>query len=86
MQVSIAFFLNIVRPRNMKFGLNIFFSKNVLDDERIRKNIALQYLKCQSCLLGQLCNTEFLQVSIAFFSNIVRPKNMKFGQNIFFSL
>ena len=41
----------------MKFGLNIHFSiilyKNILDDERIRKNIALQYLKYQ------MCNIEF---------------------------
>ena len=48
----------------MKFVLNIDFSmiilfKNVLDDERIWKNIALQFLKCQSCLLGQLCNIKF---------------------------
>ena len=32
--------------------------KNVFDDERIQKNIASQYLKCQTCLLGQLCNIE----------------------------
>ena len=33
----------------------------------------------QSCLLGQLCNFEFLQVIIAFFSKSVQPRNMKFG-------
>ena len=36
-------------------------------------------VKFQSCLLGQLCNFEFLQVIIAFFSKSVRPRNMKFG-------
>ena len=36
-------------------------------------------LKFQSCLLGQLCNFDFLQVIIAFFSKTVRPRNMKFG-------
>ena len=37
------------------------------------------FLKIQSCLLGQLCNFEFLQGIIAFFSKSVRPRNMKFG-------
>ena len=36
-------------------------------------------VKFQSCLLGQLCNFEFLQVFISFFSKTVRPRNMKFG-------
>ena len=36
-------------------------------------------VKFQSCLLGQLCNFEFLQVIIPFFSKSVRPRNMKFG-------
>ena len=36
-------------------------------------------VKFQSCLLGQLCNFEFLQVIIAFFSKSVRQRNMKFG-------
>ena len=35
-------------------------------------------VKFQSCLLGQLCNFEFLQVIIAFFSKSVRQRNMKF--------
>ena len=35
-------------------------------------------VKFQSCLLGQLCNFEFLQVIIAFFSKTVRQRNMKF--------
>ena len=37
------------------------------------------FVKFQSCLLGQLCNFEFLQDIIAFFSKSVRPRNMKFG-------
>ena len=36
-------------------------------------------VKFQSCLLGQLCNFEFLQVIIAFFSKSVQQMNMKFG-------
>ena len=36
-------------------------------------------LNFQSCLLIQLCNFEFLQVIIAFFSKYLRPRNMKFG-------
>ena len=36
-------------------------------------------VKFQSCLLGQLCNFEFLQVIIEFFSKTVQPRNMKFG-------
>ena len=65
LQVGISFFSNTVRPINMKLGFSILFSiiivyKNVLDDERIRKNIALQYLKCQcQMLLEKLCNNEF---------------------------
>ena len=35
-------------------------------------------VKFQSCLLGQLCNFEFLQVIIAFFSETVLPRNMNF--------
>ena len=36
-------------------------------------------VKFQSCLLGRMCNFEFLQVIIAFFSKTVWPKNMKLG-------
>ena len=36
-------------------------------------------VKIQSCLLGRMCNFEFLQVIIAFFSKTVCPRNMKFG-------
>ena len=42
-----------------KYSLYYIVYKNVLDVERIQKNIALEYLKCQSCLLGRLCNIEF---------------------------
>ena len=34
-------------------------------------------VKFQSCLLGQLCNFEFLQDIIALFSKTVKPRNMK---------
>ena len=69
-----------------KYSLFYIVYQNVLDNEMIQKNIALQYLKYQSCLLGQLCNIEFLQVSIVFFSNTVRPRNIKLGLNIRFSI
>ena len=36
-------------------------------------------VKIQSCLLVRMCNFEFLQVIIAFFSKTVCPSNMKFG-------
>ena len=53
LQVRIGFFSNTVRPRNMKFCAEIstflYTYKNVLDNERIRKNIALQYLKFHTC-------------------------------------
>ena len=35
-------------------------------------------VKFKSCLLGQLCNFEFLQVIIAFFSKTVQPRDFKF--------
>ena len=44
-----------------------------------RRKMRCYLVKFQSCLLGQLCNFEFLQVIIAFFSKSVRPRNMKFG-------
>ena len=44
-----------------------------------RRKMRCYFVKFQSCLLGQLCNFEFLQDIIAFFSKSVRPRNMKFG-------
>ena len=44
-----------------------------------RRKMRCYLVKFQSCLLGQLCNFEFLQDIIAFFSKSVRPRNMKFG-------
>ena len=38
----------------LKYSHFYIVYKNPLDDERIWIKIALQYLKCQSCLLGQL--------------------------------
>ena len=69
----------------MKFGLqrvslwvNIQKKFNFLGRTVSEKN-AMLTSKFQSCLLGQLCNFEFLQVIITFFSKRVRPRNMKFG-------
>ena len=42
-----------------KYSLYYIVYQNTLADERIRKNIALQYLKYQGFLLGQLYNIEF---------------------------
>ena len=44
-----------------------------------RRKIRCHFVKFQSCLIGQLCNFEFLQDITAFLSKIVRPRNMKFG-------
>ena len=35
---------------------------------------------------NKICNIEFLQVWIEFFSNIVQPRNMKIGLNFHFSI
>ena len=41
---------------------------------------------CKNSKLGELCNFDFLQGGIAFFSNTVRPRSMKFGLNIHFTI
>ena len=43
------------------------------------RKVRCYLVEFQSCLLRQLCNFEFLQVIIAFFSKSVWPRNMKFG-------
>ena len=44
-----------------------------------QRKMRCQIVKFQSCLLGQLCNFEFLQVIISLFSKTVRPRTIKFG-------
>ena len=44
-----------------------------------RRKVRCNLVKFQSCLLGRMCNFEFLQVIIAFFSKTMWLWNMKFG-------
>ena len=85
LQVIIAFFPKTVWPRNMKFGLHtVSIWVNIQKKFQVPRSHSIgekcdANLKFQSCLLGRMCNFEFLQVIIAFFSKTVRPRNMKFG-------
>ena len=82
LQVSIAFFSDTVRPRNLKFFLYInpygytFYKPNFMFLGRtlFEKNAMI----IQSCTIVLINNFEILQVSIAFFSDTVRPRNLKF--------
>ena len=84
LQVSIAFFSNTVQSRNMKFFLHInlyrcFTQKNFmfLVHTVFEKN-AMLTCKIKSCTIVLMNNFEILQVSIAFFSNTVHLRNIKF--------
>ena len=84
LQVSIAFFSDTVRSRNLKFNLYInpygyslqkkfmFLSCTVFE-----KN-AMISCKIQSGTIVLVNNFEILQVSIAFFSNTLRLRKLKF--------
>ena len=70
----------------MKFGLHrvsiwVNIQKKISSSSvaQYRRKMRCYLVKIQSCLLGQMCNFEFLQVFIAFFSKTVWPRNMKFG-------
>ena len=84
LQVSIAFFSDTVWPRNLKFFC-ILTHMDTLCKPKIKflcstvfeKN-AMITCKIQSCTIVLINNFEILQVSIAFFYNIVRPRNLKF--------
>ena len=84
LQVSIAFFSDTVRPRNLKFfciltHMDTLCKQNfmLLGRTLFEKN-AMISCKIQSCKIVLINNFEILQVSIAFFSDTVRPKNLKF--------
>ena len=84
LQDSIAFFYDSVRPRNLKFNLYInpyvySLQKNFmfLVCTIFEKNAVIS-CKIQSCTIVLINNFEILQVIIAFFSNTVRPWNLKF--------
>ena len=69
---------NRIRPL---FIFAVTYTKKISSSSvaQYRRKMRCYLVKFQSCLLGQLCNFEFLQVIIAFFSKSVRPRNMKFG-------
>ena len=76
LQVSIAFFSDTVRPRNLKFflyinpyGYSLQTKFHVPRSHTFRDNS-----KLHNVLIN---NFEILQVSIAFFSDTVRPRNLK---------
>ena len=85
LQDIIAFFSKTVWPRNMKFGLqrvSIWVNIKKISSSSVtqyRIKMWCQLVKFQSCLLGRMCNFEFFQVIIAFFSKTMWPRNMKFG-------
>ena len=63
---------NTMKTCRKKFGLH-----RVSTWDNIQKRF--QVLRSHSsCLLGELCNFEFLQDIIAFLLKTVRPRNMKF--------
>ena len=83
-QVSIAFFSYTVRPRKLKFflyinpyGYSLQTKFHVPRSHTFREKCDVT-CKIQSCTILLINNFEILQVSIAFFSNTVRPRNLKF--------
>ena len=74
LQVSIAFFSNTLRPRNLKFILYINLYLYCLQ----KKFHAMITCKIESCTIVLINNFEILQVSIAFFSDSVQRRNLKF--------
>ena len=69
----------------MKFGLHrVSICVNIQKNFQVPRSHSINEkcdtnVKFQSCLLGRMCNFEFLQVIIAFFSKTVLLRNMKFG-------
>ena len=89
LQVSISFFANTVIPRNLKFisYINPYYEYSMqknfmfLGLTVFEKN-AMITCKIQSCTIVQINNFDILQDRIAFFSDTVQPRNLKF---IFYS-
>ena len=82
---SIAFFSDTVRPRNLKFILYInpygysFQKKFHVPQKRSLWEKCDDILqKIQSCTIVLIDNFEILHDSIAFFSDTVPPRNLKF--------
>ena len=68
LQVSIAFFSDTVRPRNLKFFLYI---------NPYGYSLQTKFHVARSPTFREKCN-DTLEISIALFSNTVRPRNLKF--------
>ena len=85
LQGSIAFFSNIVQPRNLKLLLHINpYRYSMQTKFHVRRSHSFRekydniLQKIQSCTIVPINSFEILQVSIAFFSDTVRSKNLKF--------
>ena len=86
LEISIALFSDTVRPRNLKFFLyiipiwilfaNQISCSSVAHGFREKCDDNLQKFKVAQFVL--INNFEILQVSIAFSSDTVRPRNLKF--------
>ena len=84
-QDIIEFFSKTAWLRNMKIGFHrvsiwVNIEKNSSSSvTQYQRKMRSSLVKFQSCLLGRMCNFEFLQDIIAFFSKTVWPRNIKSG-------
>ena len=70
-----------MQPRNLKFFLYIILYANQISCYSVTqfsRKMRWYLVKIQSCTIAQINNFEILQVSIAFFSDIVWLRNLKF--------
>ena len=84
LEISIALFSDTVRPRNLKFfvyinpyGYSLQTKFHVPLSHTFREKCE-DNAKIQSCTIVIINKFEILQISIAFFSDTVRPRNLKF--------
>ena len=85
LKVIIAFFSDTVRLRNLTFflyinpyGYSMQTKFHVPPSHSFREKCDDNLPKIQSCTFALINNFEISQVSIAFFSDTVRPRNLKF--------
>ena len=85
LQKKISFFSNTVRPRNLKFILYInpyaySLQKKISCSSvaQISRKLRWYLEKIQSCPIVLINNFEILQVSISFLSDTVQMRNLKF--------
>ena len=76
--VCIEYPYGLIYKKNFKFLGRTVSEKNAMLTCKISKLFIRANVQL-CCLLGRMCNFEFLQVIIAFFSKTVWPRNMKFG-------